>query len=175
MDSAWTMTKPFHRAPYSAISPLRPELNQTGKTVLVSGGNDGIGYAIAKAFLQASAHKVIVLGRRPEPTKQAAIQLAPSNPHAKVVGLTCDVSSNTEVDQLWDTLEQENTTVDVLVLNAAKISEQTSILEIGTEGIWKDFNMNVRAQLQMTERFYNQKGQGTPGPKVRIELFKTYS
>ncbi|KAK7430770.1 hypothetical protein QQZ08_002814 [Neonectria magnoliae] len=174
MESAWKMTEPFHRAPYPSISPLRPELTQTGKTVLVIGGNAGIGYAIAKAFLQASAAKVIILGRRPEPTKDTAVQLARSNPHADVVGLVCDVSSATDVEELWNSLEQEGTVVDVLVLNAVKISDHKPILDVGTEGIWKDYDMNLRAQLQMTERFYKQKGQGAPGPQYLVNV-STYA
>ncbi|KAK7403413.1 hypothetical protein QQX98_010826 [Neonectria punicea] len=174
MESAWTMTEPFHRAPYPSISPLRPELTQTGKTVLVTGGNAGIGYAIAKAFLQASAAKVIILGRRPEPTKDTAVQLARNNPHAEVVGLACDVSSATDVEELWNSLEQEGTVVDVLVLNAVKVSDQKPILEVGTEGIWKDYDMNLRAQLQMTERFYKQKVQGAPGPQYLVNV-STYA
>ncbi|KPM39247.1 hypothetical protein AK830_g7314 [Neonectria ditissima] len=174
MEPAWTLTEPFHRAPYAAISPLRPELSQAGKTVLVTGGNAGIGYAIAKAFLQASASKVIILGRRPGPTKDAAAQLARSYPNAEITGTTCDVSSPMEVEQLWHSLEEQRTVVDVLVLNAVKISDKKPILEVGTEGIWKDYDMNVRAQLQMTEHFYKQKGQGVPGPKYLVNV-STYA
>lgn len=167
MDPAWSLTTPFHREPYPAISPLRPEMSQTGKTILVTGGNAGIGFAISKAFLQASAAKVIILGRRPGLVGDAVAKLAPENHEAQVVGLTCDVSSSEEVDKLWKNLEEEGSVVDVLVLNAVKISDQNPILDVGTEGIWKDYDMNLRAQLQMTEKFYKQKKQGAPGPKVR--------
>ena len=134
----------------------------------MTGGNSGIGYAIAEAFLQASARKVIVTGRRLEATKDAAAQLASKHSQAQAVGAICDMSDAKAVDQLWDSLEQEGTTVDVLVLNAVKVSNATPLLENGTDEIWKDFDANVRAQLQMTERFYKQKGEGAPGPKVCI-------
>jgi NAD(P)-dependent dehydrogenase (short-subunit alcohol dehydrogenase family) len=167
MTVAWKLTDPFHRAPYPAIAPSRPELTQAGKTILVTGGNAGIGYAIAKAFAQASAANVIILGRSAERTKDAAAQLASVNPHTKITGLTCDVSSAEAVTELWGTLDKDQIVVDVLVLNAVKISAQKPLLEAGTDDIWKDFDMNVRAQLQMTERFYKQPGQRVSGPKVR--------
>ncbi|KAH6977523.1 putative short-chain dehydrogenase [Ilyonectria sp. MPI-CAGE-AT-0026] len=170
MDPAWSLTTPFHREPYPAISPLRPEMSQAGKTILVTGGNAGIGFAISKAFLQASAAKVIILGRRPGLVRDAVAKLAPENHEAQVIGLTCDVSSSVEVDKLWKSLEEEGSVVDVLVLNAVKISYQKPILDVGTEGIWKDYDMNLRAQLQMTEKFYKQKKQGAPGPKHLINV-----
>ncbi|KAI5460426.1 putative short-chain dehydrogenase [Mariannaea sp. PMI_226] len=174
MDPAWTFTEPFHRTPYPAISPSRPELAQPGKTVVVTGGNAGIGYAIANAFLQASARKVIILGRRLEATTAAAAGLAKSYPQAEVIGRTCDVSNAADVDELWGTFAKEGTVVDVLVLNAVKISEQKPILDVGTKGIWNDYGMNVRAQLQMAELFYNQVGQGVEGPKYLVNI-STYA
>lgn len=168
--SAWNLTDPFHRAPYAAISPSRPELSQSGKTVLITGGNAGIGYAIAEAFSQASAAKVIILGRSARKTTDAAAQLAREHPGTHVEGLVCDVASPDAVEELWDNLQKDHLVVDVLVLNAVKISSQKPILEAGVD-IWGDFDMNVRAQLQMTGRFYKQKGEGVSGPKVCISSY----
>ncbi|KAF1967929.1 short chain dehydrogenase, partial [Bimuria novae-zelandiae CBS 107.79] len=163
--------KSFHRTPYPSISPSRPELSQTRKTVLVTGGNSGIGYAIAEAFLQASARKVFVTGRRAEATEDAAAQLTTAtNGQGEAVGLVCDVFDAKAVDELWNTLEGQGTTVDVLVLNAVKIPKAVPLLENGAAEVWKDFDANVRAQLQWAERFYKQQGQGVPGPKVLINV-----
>ena len=41
------------------------KINFKNKTVVISGGGTGIGYQIAKSFLEAQA-KVIILGRRKE-------------------------------------------------------------------------------------------------------------
>ncbi|KAF2439764.1 NAD(P)-binding protein [Karstenula rhodostoma CBS 690.94] len=168
---AWTFTRSFHKAPYPAISPSRPELSQAGKTVLVTGGNAGIGYAIANAFLEASAAKVIVTGRRAEATKAAAASLAAANPdRGEAVGLPCDVADAEAVGALWNALEAEGTTVDVLVLNAVKVADAKPLLDSGVVEVWATFEVNVRAQLQMTERFYRQKGEGVKGPKNLINV-----
>lgn len=164
---AWTLTNPFHKTPYPAISPSRPELSQAGKTVLVTGGNSGIGYAIANAFLEASAAKAIVTGRRADATRDAAAALASANPGRAAVGLACDMGDSSAVDALWDSLEAEGTSVDVLVLNAVKVADAKPLLDSGVGEVWASFDANVRAQLQMVERFHRQKGGDVKGPKVR--------
>jgi NADPH:quinone reductase-like Zn-dependent oxidoreductase len=51
-------TSTIHSKPYPAISPIKPALNQSGKTVLITGGGTGIGRAIAHNFVLASAATV---------------------------------------------------------------------------------------------------------------------
>ncbi|KAL5384525.1 hypothetical protein DPSP01_005323 [Paraphaeosphaeria sporulosa] len=171
---AWTLTTPFHKAPYPAISPSRLELSQAGKTVLITGGNAGIGYAIATAFLEASAAKVIITGRREGATRDAAASLtaAAANPGGKAVGVVCDVGDALAIDALWKGFEKEGTGVDVLVLNAVKVADAKPLLESGLGDVWSAFDVNVRAQLQMVERFYKQKQEGrVPKNLVNVSTF----
>lgn len=157
-----TFTKTYHTKPYDAISPLRPELSQAGRTVLITGGNDGIGYAAARAFGRASAAKVIIVGRRAEANTAAASKLEEelSKEHGsatRFVGMVCDISKASDIERLWQDLRSAGTTVDVLVLNATGISEAKTILQRGTDAIWDDYNINLRAQLHLAERFYKQE------------------
>ncbi|RYP32952.1 hypothetical protein DL767_004968 [Monosporascus sp. MG133] len=170
----WTLTKTYRREPYSAISPLRPELSQAGKTILITGGTAGIGYAIARAFLQASAAKVIILGRSTEKAKAATAELRQeaqsANQNAEVIGLAVDISNASAVEELWAGLKEQGTVVDVLVLNAASVSLHMPVLELGTERLWNDFNMNVRAQFDMAERFYKQEGKPADRPLYLVHV-----
>jgi NAD(P)-dependent dehydrogenase (short-subunit alcohol dehydrogenase family) len=174
-----TLTDPVHKNSYPAISPLRPELSQAGKTVLISGGNTGIGYGIARGFVKASAAKVIITGRRVEVVSKAAQELQREAVGTEVIGFPCDISSASAVDALWQKLKEEGTVVDVVVLNAVGVPPKKPLAEVGTEGIWTLFDMNVRAQLQMTERFYKQEGKGGSETKARtshsiaIEIYLT--
>jgi hypothetical protein len=43
-------TKTFHHDVYAAINPTNPHLSAAGKTVLITGGGQGIGVSFAKAF-----------------------------------------------------------------------------------------------------------------------------
>lgn len=165
--------KQYHRKPYAAISPSRPELSQAGKTVVVTGGNSGIGYAIASNFIKASAKHVIILGRRQEVVKSAAEKLSKEGEgfgsSTVVEGKVCDVASLESTAAFWEGLQRNGVYVDVLVLNAASHTEVAPILENGLRNVWADFEANVRSTLDFSERFYKQTGkQGSR--KVRSSL-----
>ncbi|KAI0387933.1 NAD(P)-binding protein [Hypomontagnella monticulosa] len=167
MVRQFKVTKTYHREPYPAISPLRPELSQEGRTILITGGTSGIGYYIAKAFVLARAHKVIILGRRADVTANAAATLLEEAKmqslgasSTQVVGLVCDVGSATDVSALWGRLAGEGTHIDVLILNAAAVAPAVPLLEVGTTRLWgTDYEVNVRSLLDMAERFYHQPGE----------------
>ena len=66
-----SFTNTWHNTGYEAISPFRPELSMKGKTVVVTGAGTGIGKAVARAFVQAGAASVAILGRREDRLKSA--------------------------------------------------------------------------------------------------------
>ncbi|CAM1501263.1 Fc.00g104250.m01.CDS01 [Cosmosporella sp. VM-42] len=133
-----------HDAPYAAISPLRPEVSQVGKTVLVCGGSTGIGHAIARSFCEAGASKVILLGRREEVLKDAASHLGKLHSNTEVLDRVCDVHKLAEAEALWNSFEEPETLVkvDVLVLNAVHEPAFQPILDQGTHRLWEDFEAN---------------------------------
>jgi NAD(P)-dependent dehydrogenase (short-subunit alcohol dehydrogenase family) len=164
LPPGFAFTQTVHNAPYHAIAPSRPELSQAGKTVLITGGHTGIGYAIARAFAQASAKRLIIIGRRDNLVASAATRLASEFPSTQTVGLRCDIADVESVDRLWNGLANDNIFVDVVVLNAAKLSPQP-ILDLGRDKVWEEYITNVRTHLDFTERLYKQ-----PGAKVRQKV-----
>ncbi|ETS87530.1 hypothetical protein PFICI_01358 [Pestalotiopsis fici W106-1] len=162
------LVKVTHKKPYGEVSPTRPELSQAGRTVLITGGNSGIGYAAALAFGQAGASRVIITGRRAEATTEAAAMLSSQvssdgNNNTQFIGVTNDIADPAAIESLWNDLEARSISVDVLVLNAARFSEAQGLLERGIEAVWGDYNVNVRAQLHMAEKFYKQRAVATTG------------
>ncbi|KAM5341356.1 hypothetical protein ACJ41O_014387 [Fusarium nematophilum] len=151
-----TFTKNVYRAAYPAISPTRPELSQAGKTVLITGGSAGIGLAIAHAFSQAGAQRVIILGRREERVRAVAAELGSEHPKTQVSGRAADVSDLASLSQLWDDLAKDGIVIDVLVLNAAAAVVPKTILNEGREDVWSHFLTNVQGHLAFAERLHQQ-------------------
>ena len=83
-----------------------------GKTVLVTGGNTGIGYAAAEAFVARGA-SVIIAGRDAAKVTEAATKLSHGT-----TGEIVDLASLTSIDAFVSKLRRERTSIDVLVDNA---------------------------------------------------------
>ena len=84
--------------------------NFENKTVLVTGGNSGFGYATAKQFAAEGA-KVMITGRRQAAIEEAAGQLG-------VMGVVADQGNLADIDKLAHTVEAELGKLDVLFINA---------------------------------------------------------
>ncbi|KAI1114535.1 NAD(P)-binding protein [Nemania sp. NC0429] len=156
-----SFTKTLYHDTYPAISPLRPEVSQAGKTVLITGGATGIGFATARAFAQAGAATIIIASRRQAIVQEAVVKLKAeyTSNSIKVLGLCCDVGSAKQTNQLWATLEKDGIFVDVLVLNAGMPSKFGSILNIDQDETWNNFMVNVRGHIHFAQKLYSQKGR----------------
>ncbi|KAI1196228.1 NAD(P)-binding protein [Nemania serpens] len=156
-----SFTKTIHNDTYPAISPLRPEVSQAGKTVLITGGATGIGFATARAFAQAGAATVIIASRREAIVQEAVAKLNAefAGNSVKVLGLSCDVGSAKQTNELWATLEKDGIFVDVLVLSAGIPSKFGSILNIDEDETWDSFLVNVRGHIHFAQKLYSQKGR----------------
>ncbi|KAF2126489.1 NAD(P)-binding protein [Dothidotthia symphoricarpi CBS 119687] len=154
------VTKTTHREPYAAISPTRPGLSQAGKVILITGGGTGAGFAMAQAFIRASASTIIITSRRGNVLDAARSRLEQEanlvGGGTKIVAITCDVVNQTEVDALWKELDEQGIAVDVYIANAAKFTEVKPILELGAEEVWSQVETNMKSPLYFTERFYKQ-------------------
>lgn len=164
-------TRTVHKDVYAAISPSRPELSQAGKNILIPGGGTGVGFAIAAAFVQADAERVIIVARRAEVLAEAASKLEQeaktSGKTTKIITKVVDVNDGKDVDALWKWLADEGIVIDVFVANVARFDPAIPLLEHGTEGIWSHFETNVKSQLLFTEKF---SAQGEDRQKVHEAL-----
>ena len=85
----------------------------SGKTILVTGGNSGIGYAFCEEAVRQQAARVIVAGRDAGRTAAAAAALGPT-----AVAEVVDISSLTSIDAFVVRARASYPVIDVLVNNA---------------------------------------------------------
>ncbi len=116
----------------------------TARVVLVTGGNRGIGLAIARRF-QALGDTVVVTCRGEAPEGLASVR--------------CDVTDAAQVDAAFKEIEANYGPVDVLVANAGitkdglliRMSEEqfTSVIDANLTGAWR---VSKRAATSMIRR-----------------------
>lgn len=163
-----TTTKVYHHKPYNTVSPTNPANKQDGRTVLITGSTSGIGYAIATAFIQASAAHVILTGRGQDHLDEAVAKLKGISTSTVVSGYTQDITKVTDVQKLWDSLEADNVHVDVLVLNAADSSFGTALpIKSLIPQLRSALDTNVFTNIAMVERFLETE---TSQPKALINI-----
>jgi 3-oxoacyl-[acyl-carrier protein] reductase len=108
------------------------------RTVLVTGGNRGIGLACARRF-QADGHRVAVTYRSDPPT-------APG-----VMAVRCDVTSSEEVDAAFTAIEAELGPVEVLVSNAGVTRDQL-VLRMGEDDFAAVLDANLTGGFRVAKR-----------------------
>ncbi|MEW2222764.1 3-oxoacyl-[acyl-carrier-protein] reductase [Streptomyces sp. NPDC006990] len=114
------------------------------RSVLVTGGNRGIGLAIARAFAEAG-DKVAVTYRSGEPPEG-------------FLGVKCDITEPEQVEQAYKEIEEKQGPVEVLVANAGvtrdqlllRMSEEdfTSVVDTNLTGTYRVVKRASRAMLR---------------------------
>ena len=85
-----------------------------GKTALVTGGSRGIGFMIARGFVEAGA-SVTIAARKREDVERAAAELGK---HGTCVGIPADLSTEAGARALADAVTSQSGALNILVNNA---------------------------------------------------------
>ncbi|KIK66729.1 hypothetical protein GYMLUDRAFT_238965 [Collybiopsis luxurians FD-317 M1] len=168
------LTPTHHRSTYPAISPTKPSLSQTGKTILITGGGGGIGFDIARSFTKASASRIIIVGRRGGFLDAAVTKLRDefgANGPTEFIARQGDISDDESMAALWDHLHAQNILVHVLVLNAAQFTPVVpDTLSLSKNELMEAFNTNVGSNFYMSTRFVQQPLR-SPAGQEQQKLF----
>ena len=107
------------------------------RSVLVTGGNRGIGRAIAEAFV-ASGDKVAVTHRSGEPPEGT-------------LGVICDVTDPASVEAAFAQVEEAHGPVEVLVANAG-ITHDTLLLRMSEDDWSSVIETNLTGSFRVAKR-----------------------
>lgn len=111
-----------------------------GKVAVVTGGNAGIGRAIARAY-HAEGARVFVTGRRQAQLDEVEAELGP-----QVTAVRCDVGRPDELDSLYALVAERAGHVDVVVANAG-IGIAAPLWEITEEQVDAMLTTNIKGPL----------------------------
>ena len=140
------------------------ELGLSGRRVLVTGGSQGIGYAVAGAFL-AEGCAVAIAARDPGRVAAAVETLARAAP-GRVAGQAIDLAQRGAPEALAAAFPE----TDILVNNAGAIPTG-DIFEIDEERWRAAWDLKVFGYVNLTRAMYRQM-RGRP-PKVIVNVIGT--
>lgn len=136
--------------------------NLTGKTVLVTGANTGIGYETALAFYRAGAH-VVLACRSLDKARHAQAAMQQSGGPGTLEVAHLDMAGLRQVQQFTDAFAQRHPQLHVLVNNAAAMVPPAA--STTDEGFELQFGVNFLGHFALTGRLYSLLN-ATPGARV---------
>jgi 3-oxoacyl-[acyl-carrier protein] reductase len=130
-DAGALGARPVHRAGASATVRL------VSRSILVTGGNRGIGLAVARAFAADG--------------DQVAVTYRSSDPPAGLFGVRCDVTDADAVDSAFRSVEAEHGPVEVLISNAG-ITDDTLLLRMSEKSFTDVIDANLTGAYRVAKR-----------------------
>ena len=118
------------------------------KICVITGGSRGLGFFMAKAFLQAGAARVYITARKAEACEQAAAELSE---FGDCVALPGNVSAMEEIEALASALAEREQAVHVLVNNAG-VGWLEQLEAFPEKGWDKVMDLNVKAPFFLVQK-----------------------
>jgi NAD(P)-dependent dehydrogenase (short-subunit alcohol dehydrogenase family) len=107
------------------------------RSILITGGNRGIGLAVARAFVAAG--------------DQVAVTYRSGEPPEGLFGVRCDVTDNASVDAAFGLVESEHGPVQVLVSNAG-ITDDTLLMRMSEASFTSVIDANLTGAYRVAKR-----------------------
>lgn len=121
-----------------------------GRKALITGGDSGIGRAVAVAFAREGADLVLSYLPAEETDIKDFVPLLEKEGH-KVITCPGDISNESFCKELAEKAASELGGIDILVNNAGKQVYVKDILELSTDQMRKTFETNVFAMFWLTK------------------------
>ncbi len=123
-------------------------MNYSGNTVLITGGNAGIGLEMTRAF-HAKGWTTIICGRN-QVTLDSASQEMPG-----LTTIQCDVSVEADRDHLFEEVAAKFGSVDVFINNAAinKAHDYADPFTLSSDHARDEIDINYIAPIELTRKW----------------------
>lgn len=132
---------------------MRPGLhghyNIRMSTVLITGASGGLGYEFAKLFAR-DHHNLVLVARSSDKLAQVAIELQSLGVSVKTIAL--DLADRQAPKFLFDQLQREGISVDILINNAG-FGAHGDFAEMSRDEILGQISLNIAALTELTRLF----------------------
>jgi NAD(P)-dependent dehydrogenase (short-subunit alcohol dehydrogenase family) len=135
-----------------------------GKTVLVTGANQGIGKATAIALAEQGAN-VVILCRNPDKGRAALVDIQAASRGGKAELLVADFASLADVRRAAAEFRASHERLDVLVNNAGLYVPERRLT---SDGIEETFGVNHLAPFLLTNELLDLLKAGAPARIVNV-------
>ena len=123
------------------------------KTVLITGGNKGIGYSIAKRCIEEGAN-VVITGRNQNDLEKVTNELG-----EKCKYVAFDISKVDEVDDFYKNVIKCFGDINCLINNAGVSLHEKNMLDVSVENFEKQMNINLKGSYFITKKIIENKKQ----------------
>ncbi|MBM7653724.1 SDR family oxidoreductase [Neobacillus cucumis] len=135
--------------PVSVAPNYKPSGKLTGKTAMITGGDSGIGKAVAIYFAKEGADVAIVYLEEHQDAEETK-QLIEAEGR-KCLLFSGDIGSEETCKDIISKTISEFQKLDILVNNAAEQHPQKSLLDISSQQLEKTFRTNIFSYFYMTK------------------------
>lgn len=137
-----------------------------GKKAIVTGASNGIGLAIARAFVREGADLLVTARSNPEATEELAREAKALGRHVACIQLACQ--DDDAVERLFEAADSQLGPADILVNNVGTGS-RTPFLELPKSEYDLAFKVNMEFPFFATQRFARANvARQAPGSVINV-------
>ncbi|KAM6430422.1 WW domain-containing oxidoreductase isoform 4-T4 [Liasis olivaceus] len=136
----------------------------SGKVIIITGANSGIGFETAKSVALHGAH-VILACRNPSQADEAVCRILKEWHKAKVEAIALDLASLQSVWEFAETFKSKNLALHVLVCNAAVLGLPWQVTEDGLE---RTFQVNYLGHFYLIQLLKDVLCRSAPARVVMV-------
>ena len=142
------------------------EISLTGRSAIVTGGSKGIGFAVARKFLESGAD-VAIVGRTQATIDEAVPALKAFAKGGKVAGVQGDVGSAADLQRVYDETMKAFGKVDIIVNNAGT-SRAMTFDKLTDDILRDDMEQKLFAAVRLIRLVYPQMKERRWGRIINV-------